>query len=368
MKILHVVYTPRYSGAEILVLRMAEEQVRQGHQVQVVSMNPQEADFETEIDQQARLGVYWVCPLQALSNIARVLFLRRTKQNFAPDVVFAHSMIPSFYMRLVAPRQTIVVLHSQRNHSERKFRWMESLFRPFTRGVICVSPTALRDYQALMPTVRSCCIENGIALASFQVRPAVRPAELGLDIRLLHVGRVSRVKRTHLVVQLVAALRSASVSVRADIVGMFEDQDYHRELQTLIESEGLADYVRFLGARDDIPTLLARADCFVLPSASEAQCIALIEALASGVPVLASDIPGNTFAAAHAGVALDAFHDLVACASAVRSLVGAAWRHERDMQSFDIGSKSRDYLVFACEALGVNTPQFKRTTGARGAR
>ena len=64
-------------------------------------------------------------------------------------------------------------------------------------------------------------------------------------------------------------------------------------LQQLIEQLGLADKVTLLGYRKDIRELLYAADLFVFPSRQEGLPVALLEALASGVKVVAKDIRGN---------------------------------------------------------------------------
>jgi glycosyltransferase involved in cell wall biosynthesis/peptidoglycan/xylan/chitin deacetylase (PgdA/CDA1 family) len=63
-------------------------------------------------------------------------------------------------------------------------------------------------------------------------------------------------------------------------------------LTTLVQELGIADHVRFLGHRDDVPALLAEADVFVLPSRSEAFPNSIMEAMAAGVAVVASDVGG----------------------------------------------------------------------------
>jgi glycosyltransferase involved in cell wall biosynthesis len=63
-------------------------------------------------------------------------------------------------------------------------------------------------------------------------------------------------------------------------------------VEALAASLGLAGDVDFLGERDDLPALLAGADVFLLPSASESFGLAALESLASGVPVVASNVGG----------------------------------------------------------------------------
>jgi glycosyltransferase involved in cell wall biosynthesis len=70
------------------------------------------------------------------------------------------------------------------------------------------------------------------------------------------------------------------------------------DLRARVAAEGLADQVRFLGQRDDIPTLLAAADLFVLPSLFEGLPLVALEAMAAGLPVVGTRVCGTAEAVA----------------------------------------------------------------------
>ena len=63
-------------------------------------------------------------------------------------------------------------------------------------------------------------------------------------------------------------------------------------LQAMIDRAGLTNRVRLLGLRDDIPNLLAAADCWVMPSRSEGLPMALLEAMHAGLPIVCSAVGG----------------------------------------------------------------------------
>src|SRR6202011_4898704 len=64
-------------------------------------------------------------------------------------------------------------------------------------------------------------------------------------------------------------------------------------LQAAAEQLGVSDQVRFLGQVHDVPALLARASLFVLPSLTEGVSLTLLEAMARGLPVVATHVGGN---------------------------------------------------------------------------
>jgi glycosyltransferase involved in cell wall biosynthesis len=64
------------------------------------------------------------------------------------------------------------------------------------------------------------------------------------------------------------------------------------EMMTLVEQLGIEDHVRFMGVRGDIGTMIACADLMLLPSREESFGLAALEAMACGVPVVASRVGG----------------------------------------------------------------------------
>jgi glycosyltransferase involved in cell wall biosynthesis len=108
--------------------------------------------------------------------------------------------------------------------------------------------------------------------------------------RLVAVGRLNPVKNHECLVAAVRLLARDGLRVQVDIAG---DGPSRAALVELARREGVEDRVRFLGFHDDRAGLLRAADAYVLPSWSEGCSLSLIEAMASGVPVMASRVPGN---------------------------------------------------------------------------
>ena len=67
-----------------------------------------------------------------------------------------------------------------------------------------------------------------------------------------------------------------------------------QEIEQLIDEEGMQNNIKVLGQRNDIPFLLNLSDCFVLSSRSEGLSCSIIEAMAAGLPVVATDVGGNS--------------------------------------------------------------------------
>jgi glycosyltransferase involved in cell wall biosynthesis len=107
------------------------------------------------------------------------------------------------------------------------------------------------------------------------------------ELRVLAVGRLHPVKNHLRLLDAVSRIERRNVSLEIIGTGPIERQTKER-----VESLGLSERVKLRGFQSDVRPLLLHADAFILPSISEGCSISLIEAMASGVPVLGSKAPG----------------------------------------------------------------------------
>jgi len=131
---------------------------------------------------------------------------------------------------------------------------------------------------------------NGVDIERFQRgRPQAQSSATSHGLLIGSVGRLAAVKNYALLLHAVARLPDAS-SWRLILIG---DGPERAALSQLAARLGLEDRVEFRGHREDVPQLLQQLDVFVLPSLSEGMSNTVLEAMAAGLPVLASDVGGN---------------------------------------------------------------------------
>ncbi|MFK7990636.1 MAG: glycosyltransferase [Sandaracinaceae bacterium] len=106
---------------------------------------------------------------------------------------------------------------------------------------------------------------------------------------LFMAGRLMPVKNQSTVLKAFARVRETHPDAKLVIAG---EGPLHEDLEREIQALDIADGARLLGYREDVPALLAEAGAFVLSSHAEGCSISLIEAMATGVPSLGSDVPG----------------------------------------------------------------------------
>jgi|SRR5688572_2779152 glycosyltransferase involved in cell wall biosynthesis len=178
-------------------------------------------------------------------------------------------------------------------------RWRQSLHSLLINIGIAHTMVAVSEQtraQAIKEGVRAdkiAVIPNGVTpLDTLSIdRPEAR-RNLGLsetNIFLLSIGRLTYQKGHEYFIQAMSNVVSHFPNVKAGICG---DGPLRAQLELQISKLGLSDSVKLLGARDDISPILASADIFVLPSRWEGLSRALMEAMAAGIPVIATRVDG----------------------------------------------------------------------------
>ena len=147
--------------------------------------------------------------------------------------------------------------------------------------------------EARFPLTRIHTIRNGVDLSRFGAvsRAAAREAlRLPSDVRLaLTVGRLVPVKDHLTLLAAIALLRGQGMDVTVAIAG---DGPLKELLVERASALGIADATHFLGHRSDVEVVLAAADVFTLTSSSEGLSNTILEAMASGLPVVATRVGG----------------------------------------------------------------------------
>ena len=230
-------------------------------------------------------------------------------EQWRPDVIHAHQYTPYFYAALAATAAgfgPILFTEHGRHWPDRVgplrqgVNQLLRLRRDRFTAVCRFVAEALRQRERIAGRdVR--LIPNGVACERFN-RPSRRAwlaGQLGLSAAaplLIQVGRLRPVKDHQTSVRALALLRRGHPTAHLLIVG---DGPEAPAVRRLADQLGIGFAVHLLGLRDDVPDLLASCDLFVLSSLSEAASLSILEAMAAGLPVAATDVGGNAELVVH---------------------------------------------------------------------
>ncbi|WP_322757172.1 glycosyltransferase [Synechococcus sp. CBW1107] len=173
-----------------------------------------------------------------------------------------------------------------------KFRLLVQLGRPFTHRLLCCSEyvraATVRDFalsrQETRAIFNACDLERFVCM-SRSTRPELQPGSLP---RLAMVARLEPHKDQPTLIRAAALLRDHGLPLQVWLIG---EGSCRAQLEALIVDLHLQNQVQVLGSRRDIPELLAQLDLFVFAARpDEGFGIALAEAMAAGVPIVATDV------------------------------------------------------------------------------
>lgn len=217
------------------------------------------------------------------------LRLARLLRRERIDIVHTHDDRPHLYGtlagRLAGVGRVIHTRHGRSPNLSRRQAALVGLAAAWVDRFVCVSHDSARlAVRQGVPARKITTIWNGIDLARFH-RTGPRP-----DGPAVIVARLSPEKDHATLLRAAALAMRADPSFRLEVAG---DGPCRAELMQLATQLGLEGTVRFLGQVRDIPGLLARASLFVLSSLSEGVSLTLLEAMACGLPIVATRVGGN---------------------------------------------------------------------------
>ena len=284
------------SGAEKQLTLLASRLSRDEFDVEVVALTrsgPYAAELEQAGVPLTVLGKRWKFDPLCLQRLKRHLWERQ------PDILHTWLFAANAYGRLALPRTNAPkVIVSERCVDSWKAGWQLWLDRkliPRTDLLVGNSQAVAGFYESIgVPRERLAVVQNGIERppAPVQSREEFRRSlDLPETAKVVgFVGRLAPQKRLKDLLWSFELLTNLQPEVAFVIAG---DGPQRRELEDFARSIRCLDRVRFLGHREDAASLFSLLDVFWLSSDFEGQSNSLMEAMASGVPCVVSDIDGN---------------------------------------------------------------------------
>jgi len=301
LRVLHVVDSLEVGGLERVTTDLAKTQHALGHEVTVFSiqstlgLKPELMDAGITVIEGHKSGTL---------DRRVLLALRRTIQERDIDVVHTHNFVPNYHAAIAMlgmwrkPPQVCTCHDMGTRLSNRKLRWLFQWSLRHTAHVAMVGQQVHDRYvgSGMVRAARATTVLNGIPVdrfASSQARRTQARQALGLPADALLIGAVGRqvpLKNHHRLVAVLPALRAKYPAVKLVLIG---DGECAQALQDQVHASGLGDTVLLTGARSNVADLLPAFDVFALPSQTEGLSIALLEACATGLAVVASRVGGN---------------------------------------------------------------------------
>lgn len=295
-KLLFFIWALEVGGAERLLAKLVQRMPRERFDMKIVCLARRGA-WAAEVEAH---GIPVHCLDKRTGLDPTILFrllalLRREK----PDLVNTHLWTADVWARLAAILMRVPVIVTEQNVDVWKkwyHRLIDRLLFRRTDAVICVSGKVAEFYRARgVPKDKLHVIPNAVDLSMFDAdrRPGSPPEQMvepGV-FSFICAARLHPQKAHGVLLRAVRLLMSAGS--RPFMVLLAGEGPLRPDLERQVAAEGLSGHVHFLGLRQDLPSLLQQCDAFVLPSLYEGLPLAILEAMAAGLPIVATDVGGN---------------------------------------------------------------------------
>lgn len=301
MRLLHIVDSLEFGGLERVVTDLAIEQKRNHHEVAVFSLQDT-TGFAPELE---RAGVDVVIGRKRGTADLRMLrALRRQVRERRIELIHAHNFVPNYHAAAATWamwRKPVIVGTCHDMGTRLANARLLKLYRwslRHTAGLAMVGGQVHDRFvgAGFVSAEKAVTVLNGIPHERFrwsdERRTRARSA-LGVSADTLLIGAVGRLvglKNHRLLIEQMPSLLAVHPKAQLVLIG---GGPLEAELSALIGSLGLIDSVRLLGQRTDVADLTVGFDVFAMPSLTEGLSIALLEACATRLAIVATRVGGN---------------------------------------------------------------------------
>jgi len=298
LRVLHILPNFGSGGAERMAMHLLLHLDRSRYEVAAVSLfDRQGTDIEAKLEQVGvrvwYLGKHLGFDPRMYGRLGRVL------RKFKPDVVHTHRYVLRYLLPWIVGHRARIWVHTVHSVAEKEVdrlgKWVHRI--AFRLGVVpvAIAEEVAQSMKRVYGLKSVPLIPNGIPLSQYALNEEARRAWRAqegygeADLLFVSIARLSSQKDPFSLIQAFAMSASHASGLRLLLVG---DGPLRSELETKVRKMGLEGQVRFLGVRTDVPAILAAADVFVLSSLWEGNPLSVMEAMATGKPVIATAVGG----------------------------------------------------------------------------
>jgi len=298
IRVLHIVPTLSPGGAERVVVHIVTRLNPQRYEAAVVSLGRrEECDLDRLLEEAGVEARYLGKPPGF--DYRTYLRLHRALRDYRPDVVHTHIQVLRYALPSMLLLKHTSLLHTIHNLAEREVEPRARFVQryAFNHGVvpIGVATEVALSAERLYGIQKCRVISNGIPTDRYAHPQTTRKewrAREGFgddDVLFVCVARFAPQKNHALLLKAFAQGPASNPSAHLVLVG---EGTLRAQLEETIKSLGLADQVHFLGLRTDIPDVLSAMDVFALSSDYEGNPLSVMEAMASGLPIVSTAAGG----------------------------------------------------------------------------
>lgn len=310
-RIIHILGGSKFGGIIYYLTYLIEKQLKEGYEVSVLAENEKVKNYFKINFPNIKIVDTRNVYKREISPIYDILALMRTikvLKNY--DIVHTHTSKGGFIGRIAAKiRRIKLIIHTAHGFAFHEYSskittffysLLERLVSYFCDKIILLNKKdwELAKKYKIGNEKKLVLIYNGI---DYQRIENIKPdftirQKFNLnkeDFLITFIGRLSKQKNPEILIWAIKELLKENIDKKIFLLLIGEDMGMKSRLIKLINNFKINEYVGFLDFTFNPISIIKVSDCFVLPSLWEGMPIALLEAMASGIPVIVSNIKGN---------------------------------------------------------------------------
>ena len=290
MKIIQIMPDFGLAGAETMVESLACGLVAEGHDVLVISLYDLHTAITDRIENRG-IKIEYLGKKRGFDQ-SIVKKLQKIIKAYQPDIIHTHRyVLPyAFIASIGVNAKRVHTVHNVAQKEQTKVgkKINKVLFQHFNVVPVALSKEIQNTIQEVygLPIDRIPVVFNGIDLSRCIVKEDYARKE---TFTVLHIGRFMDVKNHELLLKSFARFRGRHGDGMLQLLG---DGELKGSMMLLADQLNIADAVEFVGLQSNVYPWLHNADVFILPSKFEGVPMTLIEAMGTGLPIIASNVGG----------------------------------------------------------------------------
>lgn len=341
MKVLYVITGLGVGGAEKVVTELADQMILKGHDVKIVYLTG--SVLVKPVSSRVELLALHLNSASNIFDASRKY--KKIIRDFSPDVIHSHMIHANIFARLnhLSFKYIRLICTAHNSNEGGRLRMLAYKLTNFLSNLNTnVSQEASESLisKGAFNKNNLITVYNGIDLNKFNFFNKDKSSN---ELSFLSVGRFNKQKDYPNLFQAISILKNTiDKEVKFYIAG---EGELRSQLEQLIVDLGISDCVVFLGKRSDIPTLLNKADYFILSSRHEGLPTVVIEAMACGTFVIATDCGGSAEIMGDTGILVPP-QDSKALAEAIKQAVS---KTPLEIQENNLKARQRVEELFSLE-------------------
>ncbi|WP_223592357.1 glycosyltransferase [Neobacillus bataviensis] len=292
VKIMQIIPNLGVAGAEIMVENLSVNLKNDLFEVCVVSLYDEQSAITKRLENQ-NIPLFYLGKKKGL-DIKLIFRLYNLILKERPKVIHTHRYAMQYAIPAAILAKIPIRIHTIHNIAEKEVgklqRKLHSFFYKYCKVIpVSISPivkdSVIKEYE--LQNEHLPMIFNGIDLNKCLYKKSY--IKENSKVSILHIGRFS-MQKNHL--GLIDAFKIVHDKSPDTVLRLIGTGEMEKDVREKIKELDLLDSVEILGLKDDVHPYLNKADIFVLPSTWEGMPITLIEAMATGLPIVATNVGG----------------------------------------------------------------------------